>query len=145
MVLQVAPAGQGDDGHPLRAGRRGVAQPGQHLAPGEVHVHHGEVGPPRPEHRRRGRGVRGDAGAEPAVDVGQGQLDHLGEHRLVEHQQHARGAPPGPGGVRAGGGVRRGRAPVRRDGVPAAPPCREGYRTGGPRRTGPDGRDDGTS
>ena len=115
---QVAPAGQGDDGHPLRAGRRGVAQAREHLAPGEVHVHHREVGPPLPEHRRRGRGVRGDAGPEPAVDVGQGQLDHPGEHGLVEHQQHPRGAPPGPGAVRAGGGVQRGRALGRRDGGP---------------------------
>ena len=45
--------------------------------------------------------VDGDAGAEPAVDVS-GELDHAGQHRLVEHQQHPGGARRGPGRAQAG-------------------------------------------
>ena len=100
------------------------------------------------EHRRRRRGVRGDAGPEPAVDVGQGQLHHPGEDGLVEHQQHARGPPRGPGGVRSMAASAR---PVAVPVSPGSAMPQNDTTPGGPRRRGSgrpaavDGGRDGTS
>jgi hypothetical protein len=94
---QVTPPGEGDDGHPHGSGRRSVAQTDQHLPPGQVHVHHREVGLPGGEHLDGRRGGWGQAGPEPTVDVGQGELDHPGQHGLIEHQEHPRRAILRPG------------------------------------------------
>ena len=85
---EVAAPRQGDHRDAV-GGRRGIAEPLEDRAVGEVHVDDGEMGTPGREHGQGGVHLLRDAREVGAV--AERQPGVLGEHGLVDHQQDACG------------------------------------------------------
>jgi len=89
--FEVAPPRESDQGD-AHVARCGVPEPIEHVPVREVHVDDDEMGGPLRQRGERLLSRCGHVCVEAAVV--ERELDDLGEHGLIDHQQHPRGVAP---------------------------------------------------